>query len=297
MSNWIWLDKKMYPQYCDNKRTEIFGVSEKGFCMAEFEREYVLDSNAVLRICADARYELYVNGELKGRGPATPGADFLTKEMRLCYYDEYEITDTSSVKIRVVVTSTATALSQFTFGYPCLYVSLLSNGKEIGGTDKSWRSRRLTERKGIYFTDYTECADEWSEPEILDFSRNMEKSRIDHVCEEPVYPTNFDKISVEPHKSVEVCLNFDKIYSAYPHLCINNYNSREADLRKLKQKMAYDLEQNPIRIRYFSKGGDELQCLYNEKNGIEEIFKNGGHEYTAPSMKFRNNGKDNIRIK
>ena len=76
--------------------------------------------------------------------------------------------------------------------------------------------------------------------------------------------------------------------------CYNNYNSREADLRKLKQKMAYDLEQTPIKIRYFSKGGDELQCLYNEKNGIEETFKNGGHEYTAPSMKFRNNGKDKI---
>jgi len=220
MSSWIWLDKNIYPQLCDNKRTDMFAISENGFCMAEFEREYTLDSEAVLQICADARYELYINEKLSGRGPATPGADFLTKEMRWCYYDEYEIKDTSSVKIRVVVTSTATAMSQFTFGHPCLYAALVSNGKEIGGTDKSWRARRLTERKGIYFTDYTERADEWSEPEILSVSRDMQRSRIDKLCAEDIYPANFDKITVEPHKSVGVCLNFDKIYSAYPELSV-----------------------------------------------------------------------------
>ena len=220
MSNWIWLDENKYPQYCDNKRTEIFGISEKGFCMAEFEREYTLDSDATLQICADARYELYINGELLGRGPSTPGADFLTKDMRCCFYDEYEIKDTPVAKIRVVVTATATAMSQFTFGHPGLYVSIISKGKEIGCTDKSWRARRLAERKGIYFTDYSEPCDEWSEPEIFIFSKDMEKSRIDHICIENIYPVNFDKIIIEPHKSVGVCLYFDKIYSAYPDFSV-----------------------------------------------------------------------------
>lgn len=74
--------------------------------------------------------------------------------------------------------------------------------------------------------------------------------------------------------------------------CYNNYNSRENELRKLKSK--YDLEKSPVKIRYFTQGGETVQCLYNEKYGIEELFKNGGHEYTSSTMKFCNNGKDKV---
>ena len=103
MAYWIWLDDSKYPEFSENRREQAFSINEKGFCMAEFLSEYSLKGNGRIRICADARYELYVNGALLGRGPASCGSDFLTEKMEYCYYDEYEITDTSSVKIALDV--------------------------------------------------------------------------------------------------------------------------------------------------------------------------------------------------
>ncbi len=220
MCHWIWLDKEKYPQFCNNKRGDIFGISEDRFCMAEFEREYTLDTDATLKICADARYELFINSTLIGRGPATPGADFLTEKMRYCYYDEYEIKDTPTAKIRVVVTSTATAMSQFTFGHPGLYVALESDGKRVGGTDKSWRARPLAERKKIYYTDYTEKTEEWTAPSFIPDIHSMQRSPIDLLCMDEIFPTEFDKITVKHNEISSTSLNFDKIYSAYPEISV-----------------------------------------------------------------------------
>lgn len=72
--------------------------------------------------------------------------------------------------------------------------------------------------------------------------------------------------------------------------CYNNYNNRDFELKKLKDK--YNLEKNPIPLRYFSSGGENLICCYQNVGGEETLFKNGGHEYTAPNMMFHNNGKD-----
>ena len=47
-------------------------------------------------------------------------------------------------------------------------------------------------------------------------------------------------------------------------------------------------------MRFFTKGGEKVECLYQEKNGSEEIFSNGGHEYIAPTYLFKNNGKDKL---
>ena len=69
-----------------------------------FRKTFISDieTTAHIIITACGFYELYVNGSFLGRGPASPGSDFLTEKMNYCYYDEYEITDVSSVKIRAV---------------------------------------------------------------------------------------------------------------------------------------------------------------------------------------------------
>lgn len=220
MSNFIWLDKTLYPQYCDNTRGDIFSINKDAFCMAEFTRTYELSSSAVLRVCADTRYELYINGRLIGRGPASPGADFLTEKMTYCYYDEYEIIDTPSVEIRIVVTSSATAISEYSFGHPGVYAELISDGITVGVTDKSWGARYLSERCGVYYTDYTLPPHPITAPMIIPDIHNMLRSPLKHLAEETVFPKEEQKITLGGYEKAQKIFTFDKIYSAFPVISI-----------------------------------------------------------------------------
>ena len=188
--------------------------------MAEFVKEYTLKGNSRIKICADARYELYINGKFIGRGPSSPGGDFLGGKMTYCYYDEYEITDTPTAKIRVAVTSQATAINEITFGYPGVFLEITDSEGNTYGTDDSWSCRPLKERRSAFCTDYTEKEDEYSAPCKIPDIHSMKKSPLAHLWEEDVYPTDFDKITVKCHKKTETVLNFDKIYSAFPIISV-----------------------------------------------------------------------------
>ena len=220
MAYWIWLDDNKYPEFSHNKREQVFSINKNGFCMAEFICEYSLKKNSKIKICADARYELYVNGQLIGRGPASCGSDFLTERMEYCYFDEYEITDTSIAKIKVVVTSQATAINEFTFGHPGVFLEVFDDTGIIGGTDETWLCRPLTERKHTFFSDYTVDSAEYSYAKAIPDIHKMKKSPLAHLCEEDVYPLNFDKITVKGNEKNETVLLFDKIYSAFPVISV-----------------------------------------------------------------------------
>ena len=220
MAYWIWLDDKKYPQFANNKREDAFSINKNGLCMAEFLKEYKAKGTAKIKICADARYEFYINGKFLGRGPASPGSDFLTEKMNYCYYDEYEITDTSSVKIRAVVTSQATAINEFTFGHPGLYMEISDESGYIGGTDDSWLCRPLSQRPHVYYADYTKDDEEFSSAVRIPDVHNVKKSPLEHLCEDVIYPTNFEKITVKCQEKIDTVLYFDKIYSAFPVISV-----------------------------------------------------------------------------
>ena len=188
--------------------------------MAEFVREYSIKGNARIKICADARYELYVNGEFLGRGPASPGSDFLTEKMEYCYYDEYEVKDTPSVKIRVVVTSQATAINEFSFGHPGVFLEICDGAGFVGGTDESWLCRPLNERAHTFYSDYSVSEEEYSAPCRIPDIHKMKKSPLAHLCEDEVRPLNFDKITVKCKEKTDTVLYFDKIYSAFPVISV-----------------------------------------------------------------------------
>jgi hypothetical protein len=92
MSSWIWLDKNAFPKFSCKKRS---------FCVAEFTSIYAIPKGEeyALRVSADARYELFVNGEFVGRGPVCAGGDFLEPKMRHGYYDEYSLVSSGVVDI------------------------------------------------------------------------------------------------------------------------------------------------------------------------------------------------------
>jgi len=188
--------------------------------MAEFVKEYSVTGSTKIKICADARYELHINGRFIGRGPASSGSDFLTEVMNYCYYDEYEINDTPSVKIRVIVTSQATAINEFTFGHPGLFLEMTDSIGQIFGTDEGWLCRPLAERVEAFYSDYTLEEEDYSYACIIPDIHSMKKSPLDHLCEDEIYSADFDKITVRGNEKIVKTLFFDRIYSAFPVISV-----------------------------------------------------------------------------
>ncbi|MBQ8840673.1 MAG: hypothetical protein IJ004_05090 [Clostridia bacterium] len=214
MDKWIWLDSEKYPRYAKNN-------SEGAFCIAEFKKKAYLPKGAKIQVSADARYMLYINGQLIGRGPASPGSDFLFGKMTYSYIDEYEISDCGLVEIKLIVTNISTALTEYTFGYAGVFVKACYEDKVLFQSDESWDCRPLTERKDVFFTDYTQEGEEYHKAKYIPIEREALPCPLEHLCEEVVYPTNFESITIPSGEKRTIKLDFDKIYSAYPQLSLS----------------------------------------------------------------------------
>ncbi len=205
MNNWIWI-----------KENDI----NPPFRMVEFKNEYNLQANTVLRICADTRYELYINGKFVGRGPSSPGGDYEYAKLTYSYYDKYVINDTGNVEIKAIVTSKPTVMNEYSFGYPGLYVELIKDNAVIAKTDKSWKCRILSERLEALKSDYTIKENSYTEPQFIPNVHKLLPSMIEHLVEEKITPKDFSEITVEKGKIATLCLDFDKIYSAFTSISI-----------------------------------------------------------------------------
>ncbi len=210
MSNWIWIDDK--------------NQNSSEFIMAEFKREYKVKKRATLKICADTRYELYIDGMLIGRGPASAGGDYPAGQkmpsLKYGYYDEYVINKQGRVEIKAVVTSAPTVLKEYTFGTPGLWVELWENGALIGQSDTSWQGKKCKSRVSVLCSDYTlkdkEC-------NVLEFTskQKLKKSPLEHLALEKITPNGFEKITLGPQKSIKIKYDLPKIYSAYTFIDIS----------------------------------------------------------------------------
>lgn len=210
MSDWIWLDEKIYPEHSPLSRE---------LCYAEFKNTYEFKKGEkiTLRACADARYELFINGNFISRGPATPGSDFINGKTTYSYFDEYEYVSSGKDEIRLNVASVPTVLSEFSFGQSGVYIELLANGKTVGRGDKSWKCRLISERIDANFTDYTVPEHEYSTPEYVPDIYNSVKCPLKHLCCKAVKPERLDRIDLKNDTGYAV---FDKIYSAYPEISV-----------------------------------------------------------------------------
>ena len=205
MTNWIWIKEN---------------DCKPSFCMAEFKNTYRLTESTKIRICADTRYELYINGKFIGRGPSSPGGDFLPLKLTYSYYDEYEINDTGDVEIKAIVTSVPTVINEYTFDYPGLYIELLQKDKIIDKSNKSWQCRILTERIDVLKSDYTLKENSYTEPHFIPNVHKMLPTMIEHLVEEKITPSTFEKIKIKRGERKTVEYDFDKIYSAFTSISV-----------------------------------------------------------------------------
>ncbi len=210
MSNWIWLDKNIFSEYaCDSEK----------FCVAEFFNTLNVPKKQkiTLKVCADARYVLYINGEFTGRGPVSAGGDFLWPKMTNAYYDEYEIIAENNLEIRAYVTSKPYVLCEYSFGQSGFYFEALSEDETELKMASQWLCRPVSSRISAQITDYTIPEHSFAYATPVPDIYNIERSPIEHLCEIPIEPIKFDKIDLNTTTGTAF---FDKIYSAYPIISI-----------------------------------------------------------------------------
>ncbi len=194
-----------------------------------------------------------------------------------------------------------------------LHPGIVSYSLEVPAVGIVWNPKVPGFYNAIDYPERLIYKDDISAPYIMDKLESAMKEGVHHneAFMTSVYSYLFNAVKKElcPENEATV-YDYDRIIAEMPlypgtteseaqdklrrqtRRCYKNYNAKERELKSLKE--AHDLEKHPVFIRYFSKGGKNLQCMYKEEGGKEELFKNGGHEYTAPTMLFHNNGKDRV---
>lgn len=271
MTKWIFVKEHGY---------EAWQGDNPPFIMAELKNEYYLNGKASIKICADTKYELYVNNELVGTGPASAGGDFeaLPNVLAYSYYDEYTINAKGRVEIRAVITATPTVLCEYTFKHPGLWLELRQNGRLVGKTDEGWQGRRLPQRLFAEGSDYTIPPLPYGEVFVIPDAHKLKKSPLEHIVNEKIYPSNFKPIYVEPKKKAKIKLDFAKIYSAYLNLSLK-CNGR-------------------VKIKIITEELDNVSTCYEELVSDRSIFHRSQHMFSVgqATLEIENESQDECII-
>lgn len=224
-AKWIWLDSTHYPMYQKSEIT-YFDPHRKEYeyVVGEFKYEKQFNkeiASAKIDICADVAFRLYVNGGFVGAGPVCQGGDYAnTLPMPKQYYNSYEIkANGSKITFYVLVRKNTSVQCDMSKGRPGLILSAeirFADGTSARiVTDKSWLCRKDNTRYAENKTDYTLKSGGWLAAEELESVWNLTKAPIKMLCEEQIIPIGFSPITVGAKQSLELALEFDKIYSGY----------------------------------------------------------------------------------
>ncbi|MBO5092714.1 MAG: hypothetical protein J6K52_05465 [Clostridia bacterium] len=288
-SKWIWLNSTLYSEYINNKQNAKF-------CMAEFKRVINTASPARVKISADSRYMLFVNNKLIGRGPVSAGSDFLFGEVDTIYYDEYEISDTGKLEFKVIVTNIPTVLTENAFGKAGFTLQLIENGRVVMQSDEDWDARFLTERQDILYTDYTRKAHKSINAEAFKINKCIEKSPLEKLYSEKIESSNFKKTTVKAGEKCTLCLNFDKIYSAYPCISIKANAKTEIKLHTSEcygnigyvcETIITDKDVVHFSPRLRSVGEMKIEVITHKEATIEECYLDFTHYPIKNQAKFK----------
>ena len=207
-AKFIWLDPTLYPEYQGDR-----------FCLAELTREIETDSACEIDITANARYLLFVNDKYVGRGPASVGGDFLEGKIESSYYDTYEIKDTGKLKIKAIVTSTPTAMTEYNFGFCGFWARVWVNGKAVCVADEEWDVTILNEWEHMHYVDYTKVAEKTHKAKFTK-ELEIEPHTLAKLAEDKLVPQDFAPLCAQAGEKTAKTYYFDKIYSAYPHFTL-----------------------------------------------------------------------------
>lgn len=268
MADFIWLDSALYgdKQTC---RVSTFGPKkDDNFVAAEFARRFDFERKPArvrLRVFADTRYYLYINGKYAGMGPVSAGGDFGTLvAMPVQYVTQYApCVEGTVLDIRAVVRMTPVVMTDASTGHGGLWLegeAEFEDGsvRELE-TDESWSARYLPSFVENALTDYTLCPDPWHAARKVPFDTPLELSPLAALSEDYIALPE-GKITLKPHEKIVFSSNFDRIYGAY--VCVK-----------------HDGGACRVNVR-----GYETVPPRGEGNGECIIFGEGSHDHRAMSM-------------
>lgn len=230
---WIWLNEKQYPEYkqsfyniladCENKDS-----ADYNYCVADFRKTLNFNkavNKITLRVSADSFFHLFINGDLIGVGPSSPGGDFLcVGTAPKHYFNNYEFEcDSDSLEITAKVRLLPEVLTEYSRGRGGFFLSgtvYFSDGtSEHFETDTSWSASVDSAYNGYQSYDSTlKSADKTHIPSELEDIWQAEDAPIPMLSLNSVFNQTY---KIPCGEKVSFRVDLDRIYGVYPVLKSN----------------------------------------------------------------------------
>ena len=306
----IWLPKEKYPdiQIARFALQEPLDKEKHLYAVAEFTRTYTFDrepDRISLKAGGASQFFMYVNGALKGIGPACSGGDFLTKTpLNWEYCNTYTLTGSGkTLDLRVLVRLQPEVLTEFGQGRGMFF---LEGEAQFGaetlsfGTDESWLcrqdSRYLTPR--IY--DAGCPLSERVPAEKTDYPVLPQPAPIPMPDLDRVLPMQGERFALSP--DAELYPEFDRIYAAYACLCADADCELEMRLGEDEHSLC-----DPFRLtlragepfmtlRMFSAGLMKLRVISCEAGAAVSVSLLASHYPFGKTAVFRTDDEGLERV-
>lgn len=172
-ARFIWLNPEEFPGLQETPATFFIPHDKFKFAAVLFEQSFEFnpdDGEALIRITADRRYRLFVNGTMCGYGPASVGGDYAdVKPAQWYFYDTWDLSEslvrgTNTVRVEVMLMTRVQ--TDYSSGHAGLQAEIVQADKVILATGRDWRAlpdpRMISiERYDFTQSDPDECV--WHE--------------------------------------------------------------------------------------------------------------------------------------
>lgn len=229
-ARWIWMSSETHP---DIQRCPINYASKwqdgQHFAVCAFAASFPLKEKplrAVFSVSGDNTFRLYCNGGYVGSGPVSAGGDFDDPSpMPYIYYSQYEYHPSGdTLDIYAEVKSGTDVLCEFSCGgggfILCATVYYKDGSVDVFRTDDSWRCRLLPAYLDNRNTDLRLAPGEWERAVDSPIPRTLRPSPLRALREDAVNFREFSPITVAPGEKLQIELELDRIYAAYPMIAV-----------------------------------------------------------------------------